>query len=114
MSMPETDFASSSSSWTDERIALLTKLWAEGQSARQIAAVLGGVTRNAVIGKVSRLNLPKRLDHVLDGRQGGRKQNTLRKRKIVDWTSHKRTGSQPPRFMHLHKPVGSDLDIPVE
>jgi len=43
--------------WTDERIELLTKLWKEGLSASQIAKKLGGVTRNAVVGKVHRLGL---------------------------------------------------------
>lgn len=47
-------------SWTDERVALLTKLWADGLSASQIAGELGGVTRNAVIGKVHRLGLSGR------------------------------------------------------
>lgn len=46
--------------WTDDRIELLTKLWAEGLSASQIAGRLGGVTRNAVIGKVHRLGLSGR------------------------------------------------------
>ena len=46
--------------WTDERVEKLTKLWSEGLSASQIAAQLGGVSRNAVIGKVHRLNLPGR------------------------------------------------------
>ena len=46
--------------WTDERVELLTKLWAEGLSASQIAAQLGGVSRNAVIGKVHRLKLSGR------------------------------------------------------
>jgi GcrA cell cycle regulator len=46
--------------WTDERVELLTKLWAEGLSASQIANRLGGVTRNAVIGKVHRLGLSGR------------------------------------------------------
>jgi GcrA cell cycle regulator len=46
--------------WTDERVERLKKLWAEGLSASQIAAQLGGVSRNAVIGKVHRLNLPGR------------------------------------------------------
>ena len=41
--------------WTDDRVEVLKKLWAEGLSASQIAARLGGVTRNAVIGKVHRL-----------------------------------------------------------
>ncbi len=48
-------------SWTDERIDLLKQLWGEGLSASQIAAQLGGVTRNAVIGKVHRLKLDSRL-----------------------------------------------------
>ncbi|WP_417423364.1 GcrA family cell cycle regulator [Hoeflea sp.] len=47
-------------SWTDERVERLKKLWADGLSASQIAAQLGGVSRNAVIGKVHRLNLPGR------------------------------------------------------
>lgn len=46
--------------WTDERVETLRKLWADGLSASQIAAQLGGVSRNAVIGKVHRLNLPGR------------------------------------------------------
>lgn len=48
--------------WTDDRVELLSKLWAEGLSASQIAAALGGgVTRNAVIGKVHRLGLSGRV-----------------------------------------------------
>jgi GcrA cell cycle regulator len=46
--------------WTDERVELLRKLWSEGLSASQIAAQLGGVSRNAVIGKVHRLKLSGR------------------------------------------------------
>ncbi|MGB0959620.1 MAG: GcrA family cell cycle regulator [Halocynthiibacter sp.] len=47
-------------SWTDERVEVLKKMWGEGQSASQIAKELGGVTRNAVIGKVHRLGLSNR------------------------------------------------------
>jgi GcrA cell cycle regulator len=46
--------------WTDERVELLKKLWSDGLSASQIAAQMGGVTRNAVIGKVHRLGLSGR------------------------------------------------------
>ena len=46
--------------WTDERVEELKKLWSEGLSASQIAKQLGGVTRNAVIGKVHRLGLSGR------------------------------------------------------
>lgn len=47
-------------SWDDARIEQLKKLWSEGLSASQIAGELGGVTRNAVIGKVHRLGLSGR------------------------------------------------------
>jgi len=46
--------------WTDERVDLLQQLWLRGVSASKIAADLGGVTRNAVIGKVHRLGLEGR------------------------------------------------------
>ena len=46
--------------WTDERVEMLKKLWLDGLSASQIAKQLGGVTRNAVIGKVHRLGLSGR------------------------------------------------------
>jgi len=47
-------------SWTDDRVENLKKLWLDGLSASQIAKQLGGVTRNAVIGKVHRLGLSGR------------------------------------------------------
>lgn len=47
-------------SWNDERVETLKKLWSDGLSASQIAGRLGGVTRNAVIGKVHRLGLAGR------------------------------------------------------
>ncbi|MDV7142431.1 GcrA family cell cycle regulator [Tropicimonas sp. TH_r6] len=47
-------------SWTEERVETLKRMWGEGQSASQIAKELGGVTRNAVIGKVHRLGLSNR------------------------------------------------------
>src|SRR3978361_1266789 len=46
--------------WTDDRVEQLKKLWEAGLSASQIAAELGNVTRNAVIGKVHRLGLSRR------------------------------------------------------
>jgi GcrA cell cycle regulator len=47
-------------SWTDDRVEVLKTLWLDGKSASQIAKELGGVTRNAVIGKVHRLGLSNR------------------------------------------------------
>lgn len=55
-------------SWTDERVEKLQEMWAEGMSAAQIAKTLGGVTRNAVIGKVHRLGLSNR---AAPGKPGG-------------------------------------------
>ncbi len=46
--------------WTDERVEMLRQLWTDGHSASQIAEKLGGVSRNAVIGKVHRLKLESR------------------------------------------------------
>lgn len=63
-------------SWTEERVARLTKLWADGLSASQVAADLGGVTRNAVIGKVHRLGLSGRAKQPSKG--GGRPKRAAR------------------------------------
>ena len=51
---------SSAAGWSDDRVITLSKLWLDGLSASQIAKQLGGVTRNAVIGKVHRLGLSGR------------------------------------------------------
>ena len=51
-------------SWTEDRVALLTKLWGEGKTAAEIAKELGGVTRNAVIGKAHRLQLSNRVSPI--------------------------------------------------
>lgn len=54
-------------SWTDERVEQLKALWNEGASASQIAKQLGGVSRNAVIGKVHRLGLSNRVGEKVEG-----------------------------------------------
>ena len=48
-------------SWTDEKVNKLKDLWGKGQTASQIAEIIGGVTRNAVIGKAHRLNLSSKI-----------------------------------------------------
>ena len=48
-------------SWTEEKVNKLKDLWGKGQTASQIAAIIGGVSRNAVIGKAHRLNLSSKL-----------------------------------------------------
>src|SRR6476619_6892462 len=56
-------------SWTDERIERLKKMWHEGATASQIADELGGVSRNAVIGKAHRLGLEQRPSPVKPGEE---------------------------------------------
>ena len=48
-------------SWTDEKVNKLKDLWGKGQTANQIAEIIGGVSRNAVIGKAHRLNLSSKI-----------------------------------------------------
>jgi len=55
-------------SWTDQRIARMKNLWEQGWSASEIAAELGGVTRNGIIGKVHRLGV-KRNEHTPPARK---------------------------------------------
>ena len=47
--------------WTDEKVNKLKELWGKGQTASQIAEIIGGVSRNAVIGKAHRLNLSAKI-----------------------------------------------------
>ena len=48
-------------SWTDEKVAILKELWGKEKTASQIAEVIGGISRNAVIGKAHRLNLSAKI-----------------------------------------------------
>ena len=48
-------------SWTDEKIEKLKELWGKGNTASQIAEIIGGMSRNAVIGKANRLNLSAKI-----------------------------------------------------
>ena len=48
-------------SWNDEKVARLKELWGSGKTASQIAEILGGISRNAVIGKAHRLNLSAKI-----------------------------------------------------
>src|SRR5947199_3798592 len=56
-------------SWTEERIERLKKMWHDGATASQIADELGGVSRNAVIGKAHRLGLEQRPSPVKPGEE---------------------------------------------
>ena len=94
-------------SWTDERVSRLTKLWQDGLSASQIAADLGGVTRNAVIGKVHRLGMSNRDK---PPGTGGKKAATAEKP-----TSSQRRRSEPRRAGSTQSaghPVGQPASQP--
>ena len=60
-------------SWTDERVELLRRLWDDGLSASQIALQIGGISRNAVIGKVHRLGLAGRVKPIGPAAVNGRR-----------------------------------------
>ncbi len=60
------DYEARSGGWTDDRVSRLIALWKEGKSASEIARELGGVSRNAVIGKAARLGLKPRPESTKD------------------------------------------------
>lgn len=86
-------------SWTDERVEVLKKLWIEGKTASQIASELGGVTRNAVIGKVHRLGLSGRPSPI---------KRKPKKEKAVSRVAKKKATVKP-----ISRPVVQD-DLPAD
>jgi GcrA cell cycle regulator len=86
--------------WTPERVATLKKLWERGESASQIAAALGDVSRNGVIGKIHRLGLPGR---------------TTTSRSIQSKKNRNGSVIRPTRVKPPTKPVkvASDIALPI-
>src|SRR4029079_3676692 len=85
--------------WNDERVELLKKLWADGLSASQIASRLGGVTRNAVIGKVHRLGLSGRATSSRSSSPRPRRTHVPRAHRPPSLVVRKRRGSAlKPQF----------------
>lgn len=80
-------------SWTDERIATLKKMWEGGATASQIAEELGGVSRNAVIGKAHRLGLKSRPSPV----KANDKKKTAKKTAAKPGASAKKAPSSAPK-----------------
>jgi len=76
-------------SWTDEKIEKLKELWGKGNTASQIAEIIGGMSRNAVIGKAHRLNLSAKIKS-----RGSENFNKQKIDNILDDTSKKRTKSR--------------------
>lgn len=86
-------------SWTDDRIAVLKKLWEGGSTASQIAEELGGVSRNAVIGKAHRLGLKSRPSPV--------KTNDKKK------ATTKKSGAKTPARKEASKKTASSKSTPA-
>jgi GcrA cell cycle regulator len=74
-------------SWTDERVELLRELWGKGLSASQIAVQLGGVSRNAVIGKAHRLGLESRPSPIRGSGTGSRPRRSRGARRTLEATT---------------------------
>jgi GcrA cell cycle regulator len=102
-------------SWTDERVELLKKLWTDGLSASQIAAQMGGVTRNAVIGKVHRLSLSGRARPTSSAPRPRkmRMPSMHRPRTFVHGNTVLKTHAQPaPRRLPQPVPI-EDIVVPI-
>ncbi len=100
--------------WTDERVEKLKKLWSEGLSASQIAAQLGGVSRNAVIGKVHRLSLPGRAK--AGGTAAARTKRPTSAPRAPNYASRvaTRTVARPSGATMLKEEVDIDIDAAAE
>jgi GcrA cell cycle regulator len=97
--------------WTEERVELLKKLWADGLSASQIAAELGGITRNAVIGKVHRLGLSGRAKSPSSSAPRPRKPRSSSMIRVQ--RSHIR-GNTALAYDYVAEPEPELIEIPVE
>lgn len=91
-------------SWTDDRVSLLKKLWGEGRTAAEIAKELGGVTRNAVIGKAHRLKLSGRVSPI---QQNNKKPTENKISDRVSVVQSKSPVALPEKI--LKKPANSQL-----
>lgn len=91
-------------SWTEERIDTLRKMWEGGQTASQIAEALGGVSRNAVIGKAHRLGLQSRPSPVVskdaEAKAAAAAAPRSRRPRPSRWSLRRR---HPPRRRRLHR-----------
>lgn len=99
-------------SWTEERIATLTKMWEGGATASQIADELGGVSRNAVIGKAHRLGLKSRPSPVKAVEKAKKKAASSKKKAAAPAVKAKTPAAPPVRkgASQQPAPVRSDDD----
>lgn len=108
-------------SWTDERVEILKKLWSEGRTAAEIASELGGVTRNAVIGKAHRLKLSGRASPIQQSAKkpkpaNSNAQQTAKKDKPAKVAAVKKIAAAPaarPDRKEVQKAVQQSVIAPV-
>ena len=103
-------------SWNDERVESLKKLWQEGLSASQIASRIGGVTRNAVIGKVHRLGLAGRATTSRMKSHRPRRTASVAKVRPIN-TNNRPQRTQTvgnPAFRDLYRPDAEAYVAPIE
>jgi GcrA cell cycle regulator len=98
--------------WTEERVELLKKLWADGLSASQIAAELGGITRNAVIGKVHRLGLSGRAKRPSSASPRPRKARTSGHMMRMNRSAIR--GNTALAYDYAQEPEPELIEIPIE
>ena len=92
-------------SWTEDRVALLKQLWGDGHTAAEIAQKLGGVTRNAVIGKAHRLKLSNRVSPIQQNKKPANK--NVSRTKVVERASHQTPVVNKSAVVEKSKPVVS-------
>jgi GcrA cell cycle regulator len=97
--------------WTEERVEMLKKLWADGLSASQIAAELGGITRNAVIGKVHRLGLSGRAKSPSSSAPRPRKQRSTGMMRVSRSSIR---GNTALAYDYVVEPEPELIEIPIE
>lgn len=99
--------------WTEERVELLKKLWSDGLACSEIAAELGGTTRNAVIGKVHRLGLSGRAKNLSGLAPRPRKPRAQNRRRVL--RSMLGVGfAAAAQFEADAEPEAELLEVPVE
>ena len=99
-------------SWTEERIERLKAMWTKGATASEIADELGGVSRNAVIGKAHRLGLEARPSPVKPGEEGDHSPQPSATKvtatpKPVEPAAAKAERSVPPHIESAHRPLAA-------
>lgn len=101
-------------SWTPDRVEILKKMWSEGQSASQIAGELGGVTRNAVIGKVHRLGLSNRGATSVKEQKSEHPKEKPKSPKVQTSSANSQKISNGPRKSNTPTDVKQDVSEPIK